>query len=545
MLLLWATSFYGHTQITHTETEKIATFCKVWGFLKYYHPQVSKGKYNWDSQLIEKLPLIKSCNSKEASSRLYIDWVNSLGKIKPRKHFTDSTSRSFTKNLNVGWINDTAMFNNELIAQLNYIKDNRARRNHYVHKNFFSPFFEEKKYNDSVYPSEGLRMVGLFRYWNIINYFAPYKYLTDYDWNDVLIEMIPEFQSPKDTIAYHHAIYKLVSRLDDSHAVFASKYTKQYNGSKYFPYQVKVVENKLIITGYFNDSICKKNKLVYGDVITLINGTPIENLLSDKLSQMAGSNQSFKLRNMANQLLTGDSDSVNLTVDRQNQLFNTKIQRYDAGKYHYKWNEPKWPSIEEIDSETGYVNMGALRKMQVKKVMKGLMDKKAIIFDLRCYPNGTGRKISRYLCKEKSPFSVLITPDLTFPGMFYWTKKQYCGKERNRNYYKGKVIVLMNENTMSQAEYTCMAFKTLPDVTFIGSQTAGADGDVLPVTFPGGYSTYFSGLGVYYPDGTTTQRIGIIPDIEVKPTIEGIRSGKDEVFEKAMELINRDEQNDL
>jgi len=530
-------AFPASAQNRSAETEKIATFCKVWGFLKYYHPQVAKGRYNWDRQLIDKLPLVKSACTKEAISRLYLDWINSLGAIQPRKHVTDSTSRSFTRNLTVGWIHDTTLFNPELIARLNDIKDNRARHNHYVHKNFFSPFFEEEKYNDSVYPSEGLRMVGLFRYWNIINYFAPYKYLTDHDWNDVLLEMIPEFQSPADTVAYHHAMYKLVSRLDDSHAVFASKYSRQYNGSSYFPYQLKVVENKLIVTGYFNDSICAKNKLVPGDVITRINGTPVEKVLSEKVRQLAGSNQSFKLRNAANLVLTGNSDSVTITVERQNQVFDIPIHRYPAGKYHFKWNEPKGPDTTEMDRSTGYVNMGVLKPGQVNKVMKRLMGKKAIILDLRCYPNGTGRKIAGYLCKEKSPFSVFITPDPAFPGMFYRTENQYCGKRRNRNYYKGKVIVLINESTISQAEYTCMAFKTAPDVTFIGSQTAGADGDVLPVIFPGGYKTYFSGLGVFYPDGKATQRIGIVPDIEVKPTIEGIRSGKDEVFEKAMEFI--------
>jgi len=47
-----------------------------------------------------------------------------------------------------------------------------------------------------------------------------------------------------------------------------------------------------------------------------------------------------------------------------------------------------------------------------------------------------------------------------------------------------------------------------------------------------------SGSGVYYPDGTETQRVGIVPDIEVKPTIEGIKNGKDELLEKAIEIIN-------
>ena len=46
-----------------------------------------------------------------------------------------------------------------------------------------------------------------------------------------------------------------------------------------------------------------------------------------------------------------------------------------------------------------------------------------------------------------------------------------------------------------------------------------------------------SGIGVFYPDKRPTQRIGIVPDIEAKPTIQGIRSGRDEVLEAALRHI--------
>ena len=46
-----------------------------------------------------------------------------------------------------------------------------------------------------------------------------------------------------------------------------------------------------------------------------------------------------------------------------------------------------------------------------------------------------------------------------------------------------------------------------------------------------------SAIGVYYPDGKETQRIGIIPDIKIKPTIRGIIEGRDEMLEKAIEII--------
>ena len=46
--------------------------------------------------------------------------------------------------------------------------------------------------------------------------------------------------------------------------------------------------------------------------------------------------------------------------------------------------------------------------------------------------------------------------------------------------------------------------------------------------------------GGNYPNGDETQRIGIVPDIEVKPTVKGIRAGKDELLEKAIEIINEE-----
>ena len=43
-----------------TETKKIVTTCKVWGFLKYYHSNVANGNFDWDAELIEILPKLKN-----------------------------------------------------------------------------------------------------------------------------------------------------------------------------------------------------------------------------------------------------------------------------------------------------------------------------------------------------------------------------------------------------------------------------------------------------------------------------------------------------
>ena len=82
-----------------------------------------------------------------------------------------------------------------------------------------------------------------------------------------------------------------------------------------------------------------------------------------------------------------------------------------------------------------------------------------------------------------------------------------------------------------------MCFQTAPNTTIIGSQTAGADGNNSDFEYIKGFDTHFTGIGVYYPDRRETQRIGIVPDIEVKPTIKGIQEGRDEVLDRALKFI--------
>jgi len=144
--------------------------------------------------------------------------------------------------------------------------------------------------------------------------------------------------------------------------------------------------------------------------------------------------------------------------------------------------------------------------------------------------------LTAYLTPKKTPFVKFSIGSLSQPGLFTFTEVTETGGTMGKT-YKGKVIVLVNELTQSQAEYTAMALRTAPNVTIIGSTTAGADGNISEIVLPGNIRTAISGIGVYYPDGKETQRIGIVPDYEIYPTVEGVKKEKDEVLEMAMAMI--------
>jgi C-terminal processing protease CtpA/Prc len=65
---------------------------------------------------------------------------------------------------------------------------------------------------------------------------------------------------------------------------------------------------------------------------------------------------------------------------------------------------------------------------------------------------------------------------------------------------------------ISRSEDIAIALKSLPNVTFVGGQTQGTDGEMTKIHLPGG-ETSFTGQIVKFGNGNDFQGIGIMPDI--------------------------------
>ena len=109
---------------------------------------------------------------------------------------------------------------------------------------------------------------------------------------------------------------------------------------------------------------------------------------------------------------------------------------------------------------------------------------------------------------------------------------------RTKPAYLGTTIMLIDERTVSQAEHTGLFFKAANSTIWIGSATTGANGDITSFNIPGGGYIIFTGQAVTHINGKQLQRVGLIPDLEVHPTIQGIREGRDEILEAAMAYLN-------
>jgi C-terminal processing protease CtpA/Prc len=73
--------------------------------------------------------------------------------------------------------------------------------------------------------------------------------------------------------------------------------------------------------------------------------------------------------------------------------------------------------------------------------------------------------------------------------------------------------------------------------TIVGEPTAGANGGINPFKLPGGYTIQWTGQRVRKHDGSQHHLVGIRPDVEAERTIEGVRNGRDEVLQMALDVI--------
>ncbi|WP_299823290.1 S41 family peptidase [uncultured Pontibacter sp.] len=526
-----------------TENQKLESLAKVWGFLKYYHPEVAKGKEDWDAELMAKIIEVKKAEDQHALNIIYSSWLKKLGKVKKCNRCDNNVPDSLMRNVTFEWLYDSTTFTPELIQQLDYIRKNRNQgKNHYVQRRY--PVFKVQAYfkNEKPYtnledlPSEEYRLLGLFRYWNIINYYFPYKYAIGQSWDSILADMVPKFRNAADPVAYHLAMQELTASINDGHSYFGStKHTWKYFGGSYVPFKSTIIDGKAVVTGFYHEGFAKAAGINYGDVITKIEGKPIMEVLEPKLKYMSGSNEAYKLKMARNILFNGNKPTVNVTVERDGKEQELTISRYPFSRFGYKPEAIQEKPWMMLNSDVGYVDLSRLQPKEIKTAMQEIWNSKGIVIDLREYPTKpVSHAVASYLKSENTVHAVMTYPDLKYPGVFRPNTPWRTGVRDKKGYYKGKVVVLVNEGTISAGEFGTMALQTAPDVTVIGSQTAGADGNIVKIVFPGGIETQMSGLGVYYPDGRETQRIGIVPDIEVKPTIAGIQNREDELLDRAI-----------
>jgi C-terminal processing protease CtpA/Prc len=407
--------------------------------------------------------------------------------------------------------------------------------------------------NDKRYPTLGNRVLAAAKIYTVINTFFVNKKLMDRNWDEIYQQYLPRFVAAKDSMEYSMTIAEMYAHIQDGHGFISTPvntFSKFYGQGVSPAVYGKVIENKLVITALIVDSAAKQEGLAEGDIILSIDGKDPLKLIDERRPYQAASNYVTQTNYISDFLLCGNdsSKSVLKVMDKNNKVKEVTITRkrgYNKPFWEKKRRENAGPIFKLLSPEIGYVDMQRLESPMVDSMLTTFKNTKGFIMDMRGYPRGTAWTLGPRLSNTNVLNAALFTrlqpssPDVSADGneisnttttVTFMQKLPTTTDWR----YTGKTVMLMNETTQSQAEHSGLFFKAANGTTFIGSQTAGANGDVTNFNVPGFTNLTFSGQNVSYPNGQTMQRKGLVPDITIKPTIKGTQAGKDEVLERAV-----------
>lgn len=524
---------------------------KVWGYLKYHHPAVMSGCLDWDAELLNKLPELLLIQDRDKLLVTLDAWVAELDGI-DQNAVCMATANSIALSRNSSWISDSALLGHRLSTRLSMAEapNKPSRKQHYIGlvNGVGNPIFQNEPDYESVDKLDWrYRLLALYRFWNIVEYWSPYRDLIDSDFDEVLKLFIPQFYSADDPDDYTRALMALTASVQDGHTnLWSAIRAHPPGGEATSPFSVRFVAGRPIVWKRLRvspDAVDNEGfgigGMQPGDVLHAIDGESIEHIV-DQWSPFYGvSNRPSLLREISPYLLQGEAGPFRATVERNGEILEVASRRIplrsinrEGGFVHDRDGE----TFQDLGDGIAYMKLSTIEAADVSNYVEDVQRFDALIIDIRGYPKSfVVFSLGQHLVSSSTPFVRFTNADLSTPGTFYWTEP--FSLEPKEPTFDGKIIILVDEATQSQAEYTAMAFRSAPGAIVIGSQTAGADGNVSRIPLPGGHHTAISGIGVFYPDKTPTQKVGIVPDIEVLPTSAGMRDGRDEVLEAAISHV--------
>ena len=521
-------------EYTNQDITNLFILCKTWGFMRYYHPKIVQGEQNWDYELFRVMPSILEAKSAKQRNRILNHWLKKQEKVKPETTILlKGTERSVP---DFRWLEEANLGR----AAKRLIEIKTGKKDFYPTQDSIL-LVEKILKKDEIYaelsalPDVGFRLLVLFRYWNIIEYFSPHKDIIGQNWDKILLAAIPKFIEVDNENDYRLLLLELVASINDGHAKIHGAIIDRQLGRNQIPVRISFIEEKaVVIEKYGIDSPFETDKsLNIGDIIIAVNDIPIDSIIMRQTPYTSASNYPAKLREIARNLLRTKDSRLKITYDRNNIVQSDSFATYNQLSLFSLSN----PSLySQLTKDHAYIYMGGRKDDQTPKDI----DAKGIIIDLRCYPNEESVKYMDSLPLYSNSVSCAIFAVPVLPGVFIFRDNIPTTKigSENLNYFKGKKVILVDIETQSWAEFMAMSYRCAPNSIIIGSPSAGANGDILPIILPGAIRTMITGLGVYFPNGRGVQRTGIIPDIEVKQTIKGVRNGRDELIEEAIKIIN-------
>lgn len=279
--------------------------------------------------------------------------------------------------------------------------------------------------------------------------------------------------------------------------------------------QIGIRDGKLLVVSPIEETPAQKAGLMANDEIFEIDGQ---------------STKGISVKEAADKIRGKQGSSVTLMIKRGNLIKKYSIIR---DKINVKSVSIKEPKTVKLDNRIGYIRLNSFlsssASTEMLSALKTLNNKEGYILDIRSNPGG------------------LLTNAITMSNMFLndgvivstVDRDGYKDTQRsNGNPVTRKpLVILIDEGSASASEILSGALKDNGRAVLVGTKSFGK-GLVQEINkLPGGSGINITIQKYLTPNGTDINKVGILPDIEVKNTEKDVKNNHDEQLDKAQSVL--------
>jgi carboxyl-terminal processing protease len=396
-------------------------------------------------------------------------------------------------------------------------------------------------------------------YSTIQSYFGHWQAVPEFDLDTSYQKYLAKILPTDDRRNFDLATMELLAQLKNGHSDFWDRWLDDTYGQP-LGFRLTAVDGRQVVVH------SRISGLADGDVVRLLDGRPIDQVLGDFEKYVPASSDAVRRRGVTSRAfafpavftLTLD-DGRTVTVDRMHQELTPLPPQAQEGKWladgiYYL----RLPSFESRQDELKAIDL-----------LKQNVQAKAMIIDVR--GNGGGNTpsdlINALIDRPYRSFNLATTMSI---GVFAAYRQilsslppdqlaQLSESDRAamgayaeysrpvlvtsgginlpaKPIYTGPLIVLADIGCASSCEDFLMPLKESKRARVLGQASYGSTGQPYMVDFGNGMGFRVSTRRVYFPDGSPFEGVGIAPDVEARPSLDDLRHGTDSVLAKGLEL---------
>lgn len=410
-------------------------------------------------------------------------------------------------------------------------------------------------YDADPYPFMGARVLAGARLWSAMRARHAHRDLYDDDIDAVFARTIGKLEGAKTALQYAAALRDLTTSFDDAQVQLTGPSADSVRGLASAPFRVRLVEGRAIISDVLNDAEVRAAGLERGLEIVAVDGFPITAWLAEHRRDVSAPNDAARTDALMRLLPRGPEGGMLLRVrdanNRERQVTVTRRERF----------VPLLPTVERpqqaaslaLPNGLAYLDVDRLTDQTVDAALTQHRAARGWIIDLRGELADSGVVGARLLAAVRARDVAVVARELhryqSVPCLAESLREaaQQCADERETRarvsrgdttgHYAGRLVALVDERTSGAMERLALALEATTEVTFIGSSTAGSPTEGVRVALPGGLHVDVPAAELRRTDGSAWQRVGISPVVDARLSVRIVRSGADDVIDRAQQWL--------